>query len=397
MRIVIWMNQPSHYQTAFFRELSGRAGITLAVCYATELPQQRRALGWTDAGQEKFAQTFLSRGNWFTTVVRTAWRERRSVHLVNGVWSVPSFVLASWLLWIFRAPLFFHSEAPNPALERRGLIGGIKRWVGRLMVNRSRGIFVIGRKAGSYYRSIVVTAEKIFKFAYFVSPVPAASARSDDDNFQIIYVGQFVERKGVSPLIGAVALLRQEGIPAILRLVGAGPLAQQYRSEAAAFGIKDFVAIEGAVRPEEIPARFAAADVAVLTSHFDGWGLTMNEALHAGKPVVVTANCGVEELVRHRPEWGAVVSRCEAHEIAEALAKIHRQRDRFVVDPAEVEAVIGCAAMTDHFLACVEWSRNPTTARPEPRWSIAQPANPVPATRGANLDGHGFRPPAKVG
>lgn len=400
MRIVVWMNQPSHYQTAFFRELAGRADITLAVVYATDLPLQRRALGWTDIGQEKFTQTFLGRGNWMITVLRSVWRERRSTHLVNGVWSVPQFVLASWLLWIFRATLFFHSEAPNPALERRGILGWGKRLIGRCMVNRSRGIFVIGRKAARYYRSIGVLEEKIFKFAYFVTPTPAPADRSRSKDFQVVYVGQFVERKGVAPLIEAIALIRRAGVPVKLCLVGAGPLARHYRTEAENRGIGEYVVDDGPARPEEISVRLASADVVVLPSHFDGWGLTINEALHAGKPVVVTANCGVEELVRYRPEWGVVVKRAEARRLAGSLVRIYRHRDRFVVNPAEVAAVIGCAAMTDYFLASVEWSRNPAAVRPELRWSIPENENPLRSFARLENDLSELRiftPPAKLG
>jgi glycosyltransferase involved in cell wall biosynthesis len=109
---------------------------------------------------------------------------------------------------------------------------------------------------------------------------------------EVLYVGQFEERKGLRYLLEAFDALN--GAPARLRLVGNGSQEDWLRREAASRSNVDIVGY----RPQEaLPGEFARSRCLVLpsiTTRLDRepWGLVLNEAMHAGLPVIATDAVG---------------------------------------------------------------------------------------------------------
>jgi glycosyltransferase involved in cell wall biosynthesis len=365
-RFVVWMNQPSYHQTSFFRELASRPGVVLSVVYAGDVAPERRALGWETAQAEIYEQGYLNSAGWLGRLFSTVWRERKSTHLINGVWSVPKFVIAAFLLSGLRADFFFHSEGPIPGRERQGFFRWVKRIVGRILLGWSKGIFAIGDSADNYYRALGVPAWKIFRFTYFISGLPRLERTpAEDKTLRITYLGQFAERKRPADAIGAVSLLAAEGIDFRLRFVGSGPLREKLESLAQKKGLVARVSIEGPIKPSQIVGVLAATDVLILPSSFDGWGLTVNEALHAGVPVVVSDRCNSSEVMIKK-EWGAIYP--TGDELCLAAALRSAKGGEFRVNQTEVAGLIGCQPMTDYFVACVEWDRRSAAEKPRPAW-----------------------------
>jgi glycosyltransferase involved in cell wall biosynthesis len=76
------------------------------------------------------------------------------------------------------------------------------------------------------------------------------------------------------------------------------------------------VVFAGFLSQAEIAAAYAAADVLVLPSAVETWGLVVNEAMNFGLPIVVSNKVGcAEDLVR--PGWNGLVS---DHRSPDALA-----------------------------------------------------------------------------
>jgi glycosyltransferase involved in cell wall biosynthesis len=209
----------------------------------------------------------------------------------------------------------------------------------------------------------------MFKFSYFVDERGRPHhVVKQEDVFQVGYLGQFVERKRVGDLIGAVSLLRRAGCRVRLRLIGEGPLRQAYLAQAAAEGISEVTSVEEPIAPDRVPETVSGLDVLVLPSNFDGWGLTVNEALHAGVPVVVSDGCGVAEILRTRLSWGVITPVGDVPALAAALRRIQANPPSYRPDPAEVAACVGCGAMTEYFVGCVKWAIGAGTAKPNLSW-----------------------------
>jgi glycosyltransferase involved in cell wall biosynthesis len=138
-----------------------------------------------------------------------------------------------------------------------------------------------------------VDPDKVYVAGQAVSPEPFTAVRPARNGTSVVlYVGQFEARKGLRDLLTAFAALA--GMPARLRLVGNGSLEAEVAQLAAADPRVELVGY----RPQErLPAELARARCLVLpsiTTRLDRepWGLVVNEAMHAGVPVVVTDAVG---------------------------------------------------------------------------------------------------------
>lgn len=113
-----------------------------------------------------------------------------------------------------------------------------------------------------------------------------------DADAVLLFVGHDFERKGLAEAIEAVAGLEQ---PARLLVVGQGPR-DRYAAIAERAGAASRVHFLG---PTEAPERFfEAADLLVLPTRSEPWGITVIEAMAAGVPVVTTQVAGAAEVVR---------------------------------------------------------------------------------------------------
>ena len=108
----------------------------------------------------------------------------------------------------------------------------------------------------------------------------------------VLFLGRIHPKKGLDLLGAAFAGVRRRFPEAVLAVVGPddGPFARQVRNDYAALGLGDSVRFLGERRDREKVAAFRAADVFVLPSHSENFGIAVAESLAAGTPVVVSRN-----------------------------------------------------------------------------------------------------------
>ena len=126
------------------------------------------------------------------------------------------------------------------------------------------------------------------------------------DYAPVLAVGRFDQAKGTSLLFAVLlrALARianatavvAGGVPANLR----AELQWRKRWEVQAPGsVRERVRFTGWIAPEALAAEYAAAQLLLITSPFETFGMTALEAMLFGVPVVTTPNGGVTDLVEH--------------------------------------------------------------------------------------------------
>jgi glycosyltransferase involved in cell wall biosynthesis len=206
-----------------------------------------------------------------------------------------------------------------------------------------------------------VDSAKVFVAGQAVEPERfTALQREHNGSAEILFVGQFEERKGLADLLDAFAAMPD--LPATLRLAGNGSLEAEVRRRADADRRVELV---GYVPQDRLPGQLARARCLVLPSittaiDREPWGLVVNEAMHAGIPVIVTDAVGAAAggLVQDGRNGLVVPERNPA-----ALARaIHR----LAVEPAlavrlgdqarlDVER-FSHSAMADAFEAAVEYA-----------------------------------------
>jgi glycosyltransferase involved in cell wall biosynthesis len=149
-------------------------------------------------------------------------------------------------------------------------------------------------------------------------PAATRGPEADETTFRMIAVGRLVPRKGFDHLLRALAEL-PSGVH--LEVIGDGPLAARLREQAAGLGVTDRVAWPGFLPRPEILRRLRDADCFVLSSLHEGLGIVVQEAMHAGLPVVATDNGGQTDLVTHE-ETGLLVPVEDPGAIAAAVYRL---------------------------------------------------------------------------
>ncbi len=173
-----------------------------------------------------------------------------------------------------------------------------------------------------------------------------AEARADfgyeDDDRVVLFVGNELERKGFDTLLEATALLDDPKV----KLLGAGhvaPDAEHYRSLTERLGLTDRVRWLGS--SSDVALLHAAADVFVLPTRYEPWGLVIVEALGSGLPVVTSQLAGAA-LVVDDAETGRLLRDPEdPGELADAL--------RWALSGAPVQAPAIAASVREYTWARV--------------------------------------------
>jgi glycosyltransferase involved in cell wall biosynthesis len=199
-----------------------------------------------------------------------------------GGWNQPAFWQASAYCKRHRVPLlvWVESTARDARPESRPL-----ELAKRALIRRASGFFVPGRASAEYVRSFGVPDEQVSQAPNAVDAEifgRASVDRSGRDSCTFLYAGRLDPEKGLDVLLRAFAR-----VPGELVLAGSG--AEEARLRALADGRVRFL---GPLDRDELPAVYARADVFVLPSRSEPWGMVLNEAAAAGLPLVATEGAG---------------------------------------------------------------------------------------------------------
>ena len=139
--------------------------------------------------------------------------------------------------------------------------------------------------------------------------------------FAVGWIGRMTAVKRTDDVLVAFKQLRDEGIDAVLCMVGDGPDRAQLERRAHELGvIRDTVFLG---YQEDVAPLYSAFDALVLPSSNEGTPVSAIEALAAGRPVVATRVGGVPDVVRDG-EDGFLVETGDTVELADRLARLAR-------------------------------------------------------------------------
>jgi D-inositol-3-phosphate glycosyltransferase len=175
-------------------------------------------------------------------------------------------------------------------------------------------------------------------------PSPRAAARAalgvPADDPLLLFVGRIQRLKGVEILLRAFAILKRlepDRHPRLL-IVGGQPGREGGRPThegreiarlerlTAKLGVADAVTFVGAVPHERLPTYYSAANVTVMPSSYESFGLVAVESLACGTPVVATRVGGLASIIRDG-ETGLLVPWRDPALFAERLRRVITDAD----------------------------------------------------------------------
>jgi N-acetyl-alpha-D-glucosaminyl L-malate synthase BshA len=141
----------------------------------------------------------------------------------------------------------------------------------------------------------------------------------------LMHISNFRPVKRVRDVVKIFARVREQ-IPSVLVMVGDGPDRVHAEAEARELGVGDRVFFLGKI--EAVAPLLSAADLFLLPTQSESFGLSALEALASGVPVVGTNAGGLPEVVRDG-ETGALCAVGDVESMATAGIDILRDRDRW--------------------------------------------------------------------
>ncbi|HEY4476781.1 MAG TPA: glycosyltransferase family 4 protein [Candidatus Paceibacterota bacterium] len=115
----------------------------------------------------------------------------------------------------------------------------------------------------------------------------------------VLFVGRITLQKGPDYFVRAAKRVLELEPKVYFIIAGSGDMEGQTLREAAALGIADRVIFTGFLRGPELDALYQSADLYVLPSVSEPFGITPLESLVNGTPVIISYQSGVAEVLRH--------------------------------------------------------------------------------------------------
>ena len=134
----------------------------------------------------------------------------------------------------------------------------------------------------------------------------------------ILAIGRLMEQKDYPNLLRAFSIVANKTENVRLWIVGTGPLRNSLESMTENLGLSKSVTFLGIQPDKDIPDLMRAADVFVLSSAWEGFGMVVAEAMATEKVVVATNSGGVKEVVG---DCGLLVTPQNSEALAHALEK----------------------------------------------------------------------------
>ena len=315
INVIFYSVIPSPYQRDLFAALAQSPQINLQVYY---LEAGVWDSPWSQVTLEPYEQILpgfhIAWGiarfpvNWHLPQLKNI-----DVVVLNGYQSL----ITQWILNQFadRTPCIFWGE--TMVADSVGVKGKLQKALAQGLA-KCRAIAAIGSRAQQDYQKRFPN-HSIFNVPYYCNLAPFASPiQRPRDPVTILFCGQMIQRKGVDLLLQAFDRLVQSGSDARLLLVGREaelPEMMQVLSPKT----QQQIEYAGFHDPEYLPQFFEQADLFVLPSRYDGWGVVVNQALGAGLPIVCSDAVGAALDLVEPGVNGQIVPAGDAEALYQAL------------------------------------------------------------------------------
>ncbi|MFC1948318.1 glycosyltransferase [Chloroflexota bacterium] len=158
-------------------------------------------------------------------------------------------------------------------------------------------------------------------------PVDRNEARKEtglDNGKIILYAGRIDPLKGIANLFTAFSYLK-DNQNTKLAVIGGGESSREetarLKALAQELGIEDRIIFTGTVKQDRMPYYYSAADVCVIPSFYESFGLVALESLSCGTPIVANDVGDLKNIVR-QGETGYVINNNNPDQLAEKITLV---------------------------------------------------------------------------
>ncbi|GAB3898590.1 glycosyltransferase family 4 protein [Larkinella knui] len=308
---ILW----AHYKATVFSELNRLAstfGASVHVLQIARNEQSRALLGKPDQLPDQYSYELLfdadieqvSTSAKIRALVSRMRAYGPDVILLTGYYDPAQLVL---MLLAKASGIKVIIQTESTPVDQTRSTG--REWLKSRIISLANGFFCFGTPQANYLIQLGARPEQILVQnnavvdnaklrQVYEQARPNRSAKQRELGLKpanFIYVGRLAAEKNLTVLLNAFQQVRQKTTAPDhwgLLLLGDGDQKASLETQIERLGLQDVVRILPNQPWHRVPETLALADVLVLPSLSEPWGLVVNEAMACGMPVVVSTRCG---------------------------------------------------------------------------------------------------------
>lgn len=327
MKVLYMVNVPAPYMVNYFNELGKYCELT--VLFEKETSTERDK-SWKEYNFTNFRGVILKG---ISTAVDMAFcpqiirylKKDKYDFIISSSMATPTGILAIEYMKLRGIPYYLESEG---GFAKNGK--GIKENIKKIVMQGATGYFSTTAIGDNYFMTYGADESKIYKYPFTslynkdILLEPVGQREKIDlrrrlglrEERVVISVGQFIYRKGFDVLIKSAAKLDKSiGI----YIIGGEPT-EEYIKLKKEWSAEN-VHFEGFKSKYELSNYYKAADLFVLPTREDTWGLVINEAMAYGLPIITTNRC-IAGLELVDSENGCIIPVESDQDLTDAISEI---------------------------------------------------------------------------
>lgn len=252
--------------------------------------------------------------------------KRNRINLVHCHWWVPGGIIGYLLSFFVPLKIIITTHGSDVFILRQF------RWalpLARLIFKKAQFITAVSTPLKQLVsRDLGIDESKILVF-----PMPFDTSRFyqlKEKNVKkgaILSIGRLIQRKGYDYLLKASRILKDQGVPFELTIIGSGPEEERLKNLVTELNLEGHVTIVNWLPQKELNSYYNQSEIFVLPSITDwkkeseGLGLVLLEAMACKVPVVATRSGGMVDIVLHE-KTGLLVPEKDPEALAQALRRL---------------------------------------------------------------------------
>jgi len=350
-RVLLVGSHPVQYAAPVFRQMAEHPQLDILVAYCSLQgaepavdPQFGVPIAWDIPLLEGYPWVHIPNqsprprlGRFFGLLNPGLWKLVRTGGF-DAVVMFTGYVCASFWIAVSaakskRVALLFGTDAHelHPRDGRRWKVP-VKRWLWPRLFRLADKVLVLSSGGVALMRSLGLPDGRVALTPYVVNndwwlegaaAVNREAVRADwgvpENSPVVLFCAKLQPWK--RPLDVLRAFAKASMSQAVLVYAGEGPLRAQLEAEAASLGVAERVRFMGFVNQSQLPALYRAADLLVLPSESEAFGVVVNEAMLCGCPAAVSDRVGARHDLVRPGETGFVFPCGDVDALAEILQK----------------------------------------------------------------------------
>lgn len=248
------------------------------------------------------------------------------VHGYHGL-SSPEVIFILKRLKKIETPIIF---SPHFGISSHDTLAGKFLWkpfnelIGRQIMKYPKKIIAASNfEANNINRILGVSLNRIVVIPHGVDIIDMEKNYRNDNKINLLYVGYLLELKGVQYIIEALKeLIHMKGADVFLTIVGKGTYEDKLKELANELNVNKYIDWKGYIFSKELMEEFKKADIFLLMSRSENFGIVVTESLALGTPVIITKTTALTEFL-NEPGCFGVDYPPDSSQVAELILKIH--------------------------------------------------------------------------